>query len=102
MAKSKKPDNSCMSDKEMKLLDGLIEDKIQNSALSAEELTDLTDMKTNAAACIISSAPSAKGVKKKRKPSAYNIFIGDCMRGGGKDMKACSVEYKAKKKAGEV
>lgn len=43
-------------------------------------------------------APKAK---KKRKPSAYNIFVGDCQRGrpeGTKvteHMKVCSVRWKA-------
>lgn len=35
----------------------------------------------------------------KRAPSPYNVFIGTCMKGGGKTMKACTVEWK-KKKAG--
>jgi hypothetical protein len=34
------------------------------------------------------------GAKKKRKPSEYNIFMGECMR-GGKDMKACAADYKS-------
>jgi hypothetical protein len=34
--------------------------------------------------------------KVKRKPSAYNIFMGKCMR-SGKDMKACATEYREKK-----
>jgi len=44
-------------------------------------------------------APKTK--KKKRRPSAYNIFVGDCQRGrpeGTKvteHMKTCSVRWKA-------
>jgi len=34
--------------------------------------------------------------KKKRKPSAYNQFIGQCMK-QGKDMKTCATEYKRSK-----
>ena len=34
--------------------------------------------------------------KKKRKPSAYNKFIGKCMK-EGKDMKTCATEYKRSK-----
>lgn len=34
--------------------------------------------------------------KKKRAPSKYNIFIGDCMRAGN-DMKTCADKYKANK-----
>lgn len=34
--------------------------------------------------------------RKKRKPSAYNEFIGRCMK-EGKDMKACAAEYKRSK-----
>jgi len=43
----------------------------------------------------------APKTKKKRKPSAYNIFVGDCQRGrpeGTKvteHMKVCSVRWKA-------
>lgn len=33
-------------------------------------------------------------VKQKRKPSAYNIHIGTCMKQEGKDMKTCAAEYK--------
>ena len=32
--------------------------------------------------------------KKKRKPSAYNNFTGDCMRGGQKTMAECAAEWK--------
>ncbi len=49
------------------------------------------------------------GPKTKRAPSAYNIFIGECMRSkpikgkpfgaAAKFMKECSVEWKAKKAA---
>lgn len=43
----------------------------------------------------------ASGSKKKRKPTARNVFIGHCMRkpengGMGKDMASCSAEYKEK------
>lgn len=38
-----------------------------------------------------------KSGKKKRKPSKYNLFIGSCMRGGGKTMKECAAEYKKQK-----
>jgi thiol-disulfide isomerase/thioredoxin len=40
------------------------------------------------------NADTSVGTKKKRKPSKYNIFIGECMR-GGKDMKTCAAEYKS-------
>ena len=33
---------------------------------------------------------------KKRAPSAYNLFIGKCMK-EGKPMKACAVEWRGKK-----
>ena len=36
--------------------------------------------------------------RTKRAPSAYNISIGKCMKGGGKTLKACAVEYKKQKK----
>jgi len=35
-------------------------------------------------------------VKKKRAPSAYNLFIGKCMK-EGKPMAQCAVEYKQQK-----
>lgn len=42
--------------------------------------------------------------KKKRAPSAYNIFIGKCMKGCGNEtqvcserMKSCAIEWKSKK-----
>lgn len=52
--------------------------------------------------------PDNKGVTKtqkgKRAPSAYNIFIGKCMKGCGNDtqpcaerMKSCAVEWKSQK-----
>jgi len=36
--------------------------------------------------------------RTKRAPSAYNIFIGKCMKGDGKTMKQCAVDYKKQKK----
>ena len=35
--------------------------------------------------------------KKKRAPSQYNIFIGDCMKKQGKNMKTCAAEYRVHK-----
>lgn len=40
-------------------------------------------------------APS--GPRKKRAPSEYNLFIGKCMK-QGEAMKACSVQWKQKRK----
>lgn len=37
--------------------------------------------------------------RKKRAPSAYNIFIGKCMKEDSKTMKICAAEYKKKKEA---
>jgi len=37
------------------------------------------------------------GKKKKRKPSAYNNFIGQCMKGTGKGIKDCAVDWRSKK-----
>jgi hypothetical protein len=35
--------------------------------------------------------------KKKRAPSDYNIFIGECMKEPGNDMKACVIKWNDKK-----
>jgi len=35
--------------------------------------------------------------RRSRAPTERNIFIGQCMRGGGKTMKQCSDTYKAQK-----
>lgn len=54
-------------------------------------------------------ARAIKGVskekKKKRAPSKYNIFIGGCMKGCGKEtepctdrMKSCAIKWKQEKK----
>jgi len=37
--------------------------------------------------------------RKKREPSAYNMFIGKCMKGGGKTMKECTIIWKKKKES---
>lgn len=47
-----------------------------------------------------SSGPA--GPRKKRQPSKYNRFIGKCMKGTGKTMKACAVEYKQAKSDGTL
>ena len=39
----------------------------------------------------------APKTRKKRAPSAYNLFIGQCMKQPGKDMRTCAKEYKAQK-----
>jgi hypothetical protein len=36
--------------------------------------------------------------REKRAPSEYNIFIGDCMRGGTKNLKTCALEWKQGRK----
>lgn len=53
------------------------------------------------------SFPDARDTgRRKRAPSAYNRFMGDCIRGGSADvpvpqrMKACSVQWKEKKAKG--
>lgn len=33
----------------------------------------------------------------KRAPSAYNLFIGDCMRGTNKNLKTCATEWREQK-----
>lgn len=43
-----------------------------------------------------------RGPRQKRAPSAYNIFIGSCMKAKTgvafpERMKSCAIEYKAKK-----
>ena len=40
-------------------------------------------------------------IRRKRKPSAYNIFIGQCMK-EGKNMKECALEYKKLKSEGTI
>lgn len=40
---------------------------------------------------------AGKGGKTKRAPSAYNNFVGGCMK-SGKNMKDCSAEWKARGK----
>lgn len=35
--------------------------------------------------------------RRKRAPSAYNIFIGTCMKQSGENMKTCSAKYKQQK-----
>ena len=35
-----------------------------------------------------------KPIKKKKKPSGYNIFIGACMKEGAKPMKECAGDWK--------
>jgi len=37
---------------------------------------------------------SIKPIKKKKKPSGYNLFIGDCMKEGAKPMKECAGDWK--------
>ncbi len=45
--------------------------------------------------------------KNKRKPSAYNIFMGKCVKGKSKDIpiqerfRQCAAEYRAQKKQEE-
>jgi len=90
-----KPNKNCMSNNETAILDKLIDDKVHGSALNKKELSALTEMRESAVFCV--AASDAPTEKKKRKPSKYNIFIGDCMRGGGSDMKTCAIRYKEKK-----
>ena len=48
----------------------------------------------------IEPAPAGRGGRAKRAPSAYNIFVGDCLR-EGKTLKQCAVEWKASHPKGQ-
>ena len=60
------------------------------SCCSCEEIRKIVEEEV---ARILTKTP---GVRKKRAPSAYNIFIGECMK-QGKPMAQCAFEYKKKK-----
>lgn len=45
----------------------------------------------------VEMAQAGKGGKAKRAPSAYNVYVGSCMK-QGKNMKQCSADWKAGKR----
>lgn len=40
---------------------------------------------------------TSKGARKKRAPSAYNLFIKECTAGGKKTLAECAPEWKKQK-----
>lgn len=67
-----------------------------SEALESQDY-DLDKVKAMIEAC--DKKPKAKGGKKKRKPSAYNVWIGHCMaspekNGLGLPMSDCSEQWK--------
>lgn len=69
--------------------------KSQKKCLPAEVLARVIEYATSAGDG--EAVEFLSNIKTCRKPSAYNIHIGECM-GKGKSMSACAEEYRRKKK----
>ncbi len=66
------------------------------NACSCSELTEKLDMIIEELNIIEERMSSTKKTRKKRAPSIYNIFMGECLR-EGKTMKNCAGEYRKEK-----
>lgn len=84
------PDIRCL-DPELK--DDLVE-LLRKAGAPKRDITEITKL----SACdsgVIELGKSRRGGKdgQKRQPSQYNIFIGDCMRGGKNTLQACAAKW---------
>jgi len=59
-----------------------------------EAVNEIRGMLESLRATLETQQMSAK--RSKRAPSEYNLFIGECMKGGG-SMKDCALRYKSQK-----
>jgi len=85
-------------------LKAIVHSIAESSGISDEALeeieTELVNISTQGV-CVLDKPGRKKG---KRKPSAYNNFIGQCMRphdkgGDGKPMKVCATQWRSKSDA---
>lgn len=67
-----------------------------NTIVFRELMEEIIDSKLDEKLADFNSG-GGNGTAKKRKPSEYNIFIGECMKEPGTDMKACVVKWNEKK-----
>ena len=85
-------EDSCLTKEQKKLVDELSEVGISMLSDDDPKIKEYEELVEQINICKHVSSTSEK--KVKRKPSKYNIFIGDCMRGGGKGMKECAADYR--------
>ena len=57
----------------------------------------IKEIKKEVETCTCSTKKGSSGDKPKKAQSAYNVHTSQCMKGGGKTMKECAVEWKANK-----
>ena len=62
----------------------------------AELLEEIPTCKRDADIELCLNEPRGKGGRKKRVPSKYNLFIGQCIK-QNKSMKQCAAEYRRTK-----
>lgn len=98
MTKKKQNSNSCLPAADTKTLVTLIDEKLSALDLKPVMEKKLQAVRESVVTCVSSSDT---GEKKKRKPSAYNVFIGNCMRGSSRNMKDCATDYKVEKAKNE-
>lgn len=108
------PATLCIHPGSREAIEHLLDDKLQDKTLSKMQVDTVLELKEEIGEIKDCEPEPKKGNTKKekstRKPSEYNIFIGECLRGevpavkfneGDKQpqkMKACAVEWNEKKK----
>lgn len=65
---------------------------MNGACCSCEEMERI--VKAEVERVLASVGAKGGGERRKRAPSAYNMFIKECMGGGKSDMKTCAVDYK--------
>ncbi len=74
--------------------DALIVNKDMGESERRETISSMIQGCYNYKMSNCSNEVPTKPIKKKKNPSGYNLFIGDCMKGNKSDMKSCSVKWK--------
>lgn len=88
-------ENNCLTEEQKYLVNELLEVGISKLSRDDPKVKEYENIIGQVNVC--NHVSSADGKKGKRKPSKYNVFIGNCMRGGGKGMKECAADYREQK-----
>ena len=94
---------NCATDAAKSLIRDLLAEKVKEASENQNEdlvkcLTELSKQISSMPTCVEAEQPKKRG-RKKRKVTARNVWIGDCMRsaekgGMAKPMKTCSIDWK--------
>lgn len=111
MSKQSDDERMCIGLQSKDIFNRLLDEKLEEKDISKEQINLIFKVKTDLNKLDI--CKPERVTRKKRKPSKYNIFIGECLRGEVPEvkfkegevqpekMRACAVQWKEVKKKQE-